>query len=67
MGIEQTLLEYHKTTDKNWSYAIQHIDVLPEQVYNIRSVCINTTDIQFYEKTDIDTHSSIIFWRIASA
>jgi hypothetical protein len=66
MGIEQTLLEYYRTTDKNWKYAIQHLDVLPEQVYTIRSVCINTTDIQFYEKADIDTRSSIIFWRVES-
>ncbi len=67
IGIEETLLEYHKVTGKNWNYSIQPVDKLPEDAIQVRSVRINGSYIQFYEKEDFDTRSSVVFWALESA
>ncbi len=67
IGIEETLLEYHKVTGKNWNYTAQPVDVLPEGAIQVRSVCINGTYIQFYEEEDFEKESSIIYWALESA
>ncbi|MCX2764541.1 hypothetical protein [Aquimarina muelleri] len=64
MSIEETLLEYHYATGKNWAYSIEPVEEIPFDVYDIRSVCINNVHIQFYEKMDIDNGNSTIFWKL---
>ncbi|WP_027395121.1 hypothetical protein [Aquimarina latercula] len=64
IGIEDTLLEYYKVTGKNSLYKIEYVDKLPDDVYQIRTVNINGKSIQFYDKTDIENMSSIIFWTL---
>lgn len=62
IGIEEILLEYHKTTGKDWKYIIESVEEFPEDAVNARSVCLNGAYIQFYERLDIENASSTIFW-----
>ncbi|WP_024772916.1 hypothetical protein [Aquimarina macrocephali] len=62
MGIEETLLAYHKETGKNRNYTIVPVDKLPSDAREVRSVCLNGTYIQFYERINIEQNSSEIFW-----
>lgn len=62
IGIEEILLEYHKTTGKNWEYTIESVEKFPEDAISTRSVCLNGAYIQFYERLDIENASSTIFW-----
>lgn len=62
IGIEEILLEYHKTTGKDWDYNVKSVSEFPEDAMEIRSVCINGAYIQFYERLDIDNKSSTVFW-----
>ncbi|TSE07930.1 hypothetical protein [Aquimarina algiphila] len=64
IGIEDTLLEYHNVTGKNWSYSIKCIDAIPDDAFSARAVCINGAYIQFYEQININESSSIIFWAL---
>ena len=66
IGIEDTLLEYHKVTGKDSTYIIKYVNKFPDDAHQIRTVNINGKSIQFYEKTDIENMSSIIFWTLES-
>ncbi|WP_062062741.1 hypothetical protein [Aquimarina longa] len=64
IGIEDTLLEYHKVTGKGQNYTIKFVDKLPEDANQIQSVCINSKYIQFYERVDLEKLSNTIFWAL---
>ncbi len=64
MGIEDTLLEYHKATGKDWKYHIKYVDTMPDFAIQIREVCINKSYIKFYEQMDNETKESVIYWMI---
>ena len=64
IGIEETLLEYHRTIDKNWCYLIERLETLPVDATNIQMVCINGAYIQYYEKIDSIGNKSTLYWAL---
>lgn len=64
IGIEETLLAYHNVLGKNWNYSIQCVELIPDDVFSAKAVCINGAYIQFYEQINTEESSSIIFWAL---
>ena len=64
IGIEETLLEYHRVIDKNWQYTIERLEQLPKEATHVQSVCINRAYIQYYEQIDIQKGSSTLYWAL---
>lgn len=64
INIEETILEYHRATGKNWEYAIEQVNEFPDGITEIRSVCINSAYVQFCEIMNIEKTKSMILWKL---
>jgi len=68
LTIEQTLLSYFEATAKQHNFSLKNVDEFPKDiVFEIRSNHIRQHLIEFGEYLDIDTFSSIMYWRAVYA